>query len=153
MPVTTTSCRVSLLLVLLSAGVASAAKSEPLNARAPNANPGMPVLAQAGRAALLRVCLAAFLDAFRRVFRLIRNPPSEIEYVAIDETVVRRASSGDVPSGINHWNPGRRVTARRERRDNFQQCVGGPCAVPGLLYSAMRHAEYPLSCDGEPTLV
>jgi hypothetical protein len=56
---------------LLSAGAASAAKSEPLNAMAPSANPGIPILAQAGRLAVVRVCLAAFLDAFRRVFRLI----------------------------------------------------------------------------------
>jgi len=43
MPVTTTSSILSAPLVLVSAGAASAANSEPLNARAPKANPEMPI--------------------------------------------------------------------------------------------------------------
>jgi hypothetical protein len=54
----------------------------------------------------LRISLAAFLDAFRRVFRLIRNPPSEIEVVANTRPPVvepLKATNGSVRSYGIQW--------------------------------------------------
>ena len=78
-PVTTTSCNScgsDDLGAAAGASAVSAANSVLLKAMEPNVKPDMPNLAYVALSATAREALAALRNAFRRVFRLIRNPPN-----------------------------------------------------------------------------
>src|SRR5882724_133237 len=106
-PVTTTSCSSCCgcddLGVVAGASAGSAANNVLPKAMEPNVKPDSPNLVYVALSAAAREAQAALRNAFRRVFRLIRNPPQRKMLQARNDRL--RRVSGAVRYMKIVWNP------------------------------------------------
>ena len=109
------SCGSDDLEVVAGASAGSAASSVLPKAMEPNEKPDRPNLAYVALSAAAREALAALRNAFRRVFRLIRNPPQRKMLPIRNDRLCR--VSGAVRYMKIVWNPLNIVSHAPEYRD------------------------------------